>query len=214
VLKSLLLLFASKLVFSTLVSLPYQLQYDEPYSFGSEYDVEIIYGESVLPEIMILLSLFSISLFLFFTIQIFRMKIDLAGYVVAFIFSLILLNITTSYMWYLTILEPALNQYNWFFSIHNIRFDLILETLMFTLFWYSMACFYSYRANIKPWITFESHLEEIELEARKQARREKESGRGVSAYAASKLKEAKELLDRGVISEEEFRQIKDDYLKK
>ena len=36
---------------------------------------------------------------------------------------------------------------------------------------------------------------------------------GISAYAASKLKEAKELLDRGVISEEEFKQIKDDYLK-
>ncbi len=35
---------------------------------------------------------------------------------------------------------------------------------------------------------------------------------GISAYGASKLKEAKELLDNRVISEEEFQQIKDEYL--
>ena len=35
---------------------------------------------------------------------------------------------------------------------------------------------------------------------------------GISAYGASKLKEAKDLLDSGIITEEEFQQIKDEYL--
>ena len=35
---------------------------------------------------------------------------------------------------------------------------------------------------------------------------------GISAYGASKLKEAKDLLNNGIITEEEFQQIKDEYL--
>ena len=35
---------------------------------------------------------------------------------------------------------------------------------------------------------------------------------GISAYGATKLKEAKDLLDSGIITEEEFQQIKDEYL--
>ena len=35
---------------------------------------------------------------------------------------------------------------------------------------------------------------------------------GISAYGAGKLKEAKDLLDSGVITEEEFQQIKDEYM--
>jgi len=35
---------------------------------------------------------------------------------------------------------------------------------------------------------------------------------GISAYGASKLKEAKDLLDSGIITEEEFQQMKEEYL--
>jgi shikimate kinase len=59
---------------------------------------------------------------------------------------------------------------------------------------------YIYRTEIEPW-----------EDVRPGVSVSKDSG--ISAYGANKLKEAKELLDRGVISEEEFKQIKDDYLK-
>jgi len=39
-----------------------------------------------------------------------------------------------------------------------------------------------------------------------------EQNLGISVFAADKLKEAKELLDRDVITEEEFQEIKDEYL--
>jgi len=76
---------------------------------------------------------------------------------------------------------------------------LILLYLGPFLFWVPFSLLYIYRTEIEPW------------EDASSDGASKDSG--ISAYAASKLKEAKELLDRGVISEEEFKQIKDDYLK-
>nr|ABZ09406.1 hypothetical protein ALOHA_HF4000APKG7N23ctg4g18 [uncultured marine microorganism HF4000_APKG7N23] len=170
------------------------------YGWTHKWDVTLIYGDSILPEVIFLLSLFSVLLFLFFTIQIYRMKVDFANYVIFFIFSLILLNILISSLWFNNVLEPALEQHDYFFSISNIRFDLILETVMFTIFWYSMACLYSYRSNIKPWVTNDDYL----FEQTKSS--------GISLHHAQKLKEAKELLERGVLTEEEFQEIKDEYL--
>ena len=175
--------------------------YNEGYNRWSyEYGFTLIYGDTILPEVIFLLSLFSILLFLFFTIQIYRMKVDFANYVVYFIFSLIILNILISFLWFNNILKPALEQHDWFFSIRNIRFDLVLETIMFTIFWYSMACLYSYRSNIKPWVTNDEFI----------VKQTKSSG--ISLYNAQKLTEAKELLERGVLTEEEFQEIKDEHL--
>jgi len=74
-------------------------------------------------------------------------------------------------------------------------------SLGFPLFWGAFTLLYFYRTEIEPW---------------KEEPKEDTSARenlGISSHSAGKLMEAKELLDRGVISEEEFKQIKDDYLK-
>jgi hypothetical protein len=74
----------------------------------------------------------------------------------------------------------------------------------YLLFWIPFSLLYIYRTEIEPW-------KDASSDGRLDASVSKDSG--ISAYGANKLKEAKELLDRGVISEEEFKQIKDDYLK-
>jgi hypothetical protein len=77
--------------------------------------------------------------------------------------------------------------------------------ISFGLFSYSMACLYSYRSNVEPWAEEESN----ELVGQSTP-----ANTGISVAAASKLKEAKELLDQGIIDEDDFQKIKDEYFPK
>ena len=85
-------------------------------------------------------------------------------------------------------------------SVDFVLLYLFSGSLGTPLFWGAFTLLYIYRTEIEPW---EGVRPSVSVS--------KDSG--ISAYGANKLKEAKELLDRGVISEEEFKQIKDDYLK-
>ncbi len=73
------------------------------------------------------------------------------------------------------------------------------------LFFYSMACLYSYRYNVEPW---------GEEESNEFVRQSTPANTGISVASASKLKEAKELLDQGIIDEDDFQKIKDEYFPK
>ena len=73
------------------------------------------------------------------------------------------------------------------------------------LFFYSMACLYSYRSNIEPW---------GEDESKEFVEQSTPANTGISVAAASKLKEAKELLDQGIIDDDDFQKIKDEYFPK
>ena len=77
--------------------------------------------------------------------------------------------------------------------------------ISFGLFSYSMACLYSYRSNVEPWAEEESN----ELVGQSTP-----ANTGRSVAAASKLKEAKELLDQGIIDDDDFQKIKDEYFPK
>jgi len=77
--------------------------------------------------------------------------------------------------------------------------------ISFGLFSYSMACLYSYRSNVEPWAEEESN----ELVGQSTP-----ANTGISVAAASKLKEAKELLDQGIIDDDDFQKIKDEYFPK
>ena len=91
--------------------------------------------------------------------------------------------------------------YDWSYeTVEFFLLYLISGSLGTPLFWGAFILLYIYRTEIEPW-----------EDVRPGVSVSKDSG--ISAYGANKLKEAKELLDRGVISEEEFKQIKDDYLK-
>ena len=76
------------------------------------------------------------------------------------------------------------------------------------LFFYSLACLYSYRYNIEPWSEEENPYGYGQLPPEAPAEA------GISVANASKLKEAKELLDQGIIDDEEFQKIKDEYFPK
>ena len=67
---------------------------------------------------------------------------------------------------------------------------------------------YSYRYNIEPW------SEEANPYGYGQLPPEPPADAGISVASASKLKEAKELLDQGIIDDEEFQKIKDEYFPK
>jgi hypothetical protein len=77
--------------------------------------------------------------------------------------------------------------------------------ISFGLFSYSMACLYSYRYNVEPW---------GEEESNEFVRQSTPANTGISVASASKLKEAKELLDQGIIDEDDFQKIKDEYFPK
>ena len=97
--------------------------------------------------------------------------------------------------------QDASRIYDWTSDTVDFVWGYLLSGRLGTpLFWGAFILLYIYRTEIEPW---EDDRPGVSVS--------KDSG--ISAYAASKLKEAKELLDRGVISEEEFKQIKDDYLK-
>ena len=76
------------------------------------------------------------------------------------------------------------------------------------LFFYSIACLYSYRYNIEPWGEEENPYGYGQLPP------ETPANVGISVANASKLKEAKELLDQGILDEKEFQKIKDEYFPK
>ena len=78
----------------------------------------------------------------------------------------------------------------------------VSKFLGFPLFWGAFTLLYIYRTEIEPW---EDASTSYDLESQ-------QTRSGISAYNASKLKEAKELLDNRVISEKEFQEIKDEYL--
>ena len=74
------------------------------------------------------------------------------------------------------------------------------------LFFYSIACLYSYRFNIEPWSEEENLYGGLPPQT--------PANTGISVANASKLKEAKELLDQGIIDDEEFQKLKDEYFPK
>ena len=91
---------------------------------------------------------------------------------------------------------------NWFSPESGIYLLIVSKILGFPLFWGAFTLLYIYRTEIEPW---EDASTSYDLESH-------QTRHGISAFNASKLKEAKELLDNRVISEEEFQQIKDEYL--
>ena len=100
--------------------------------------------------------------------------------------------------------QDASRIYDWSYdTVEFVLFYLLSGRLGTPLFWGAFTLLYIYRTEIEPW---EDVSTSYDLESH-------QTRSGISAYNASKLKEAKELLDNGVISEEEFKQIKDDYLK-
>ena len=91
---------------------------------------------------------------------------------------------------------------DWFGPGSSFYLLQVSEILGFPLFWGAFTLLHIYRIEIEPW---EDASTSYDLESH-------QTRHGISAFNASKLKEAKELLDNRVISEEEFQQIKDEYL--
>jgi hypothetical protein len=85
-------------------------------------------------------------------------------------------------------------------SVDFVLLYLFSGSLGTPLFWGVFILLYIYRTEIEPWEDASTSYESQQTRS------------GISAYNASKLKEAKELLDNGVISEKEFQEIKDEYL--
>jgi hypothetical protein len=79
----------------------------------------------------------------------------------------------------------------WFGSVESLVILLLHVGPLF--FWVPFTLLYVYRTEIEPW-------EEITIPSPKNFT--------MNAYTANKLQEAKELLDRGIISMEEFLEIK------
>ena len=99
--------------------------------------------------------------------------------------------------------QDASRIYDWSYdTVEFVLFYLLSGRLGTPLFWGAFTLLYIYRTEIEPW---EDASTSYDLESH-------QTRHGISAFNASKLKEAKELLDNRVISEEEFQQIKDEYL--
>lgn len=105
---------------------------------------------------------------------------------------------------FVTFILVAYQYITWlnYWSESGIYLLMVFKILGFPLFWGAFTLLYIYRTEIEPW---EDASTSYDLESH-------QTRHGISAFNASKLKEAKELLDNKVISEEEFQQIKDEYL--
>ena len=103
---------------------------------------------------------------------------------------------------------------NFWSSEMSLSFKLyaLLQFITLPLFFYSMVCLYAYRDIINPWDG--ESAEDVPQYPPPQyppPQYPPQPSGGISVAAASKLKEAKELLDQGIINEEEFQKIKDEY---
>ena len=75
-----------------------------------------------------------------------------------------------------------------------------------------MVCLYAYRDIINPWDGESAEdVPQYPLPQYPPPQYPPQPSGGISVAAASKLKEAKELLDQGIINEEEYQKIKDEY---
>ena len=115
----------------------------------------------------------------------------------------------------LSTLSTVIGFVEWFGNEFTSPFDdlagllyVISLPISLGLFFYSLACLYSYRYNIEPWSEEENPYGYGQLPP------EAPADVGISVANASKLKEAKELLDQGIIDDEEFQKIKDEYFPK
>ena len=132
-------------------------------------------------------------------------KSDTSKFITPTILSVVFLYLILSFYESLWIGEEG----NFWSSEISLSYKLyaLLQFITLPLFFYSMVCLYAYRDIINPW---DGESAEDVPQYPPPQYPPQPSG-GISVAAASKLKEAKELLDQGIINEEEYQKIKDEY---
>ena len=163
------------------------------------YDIWNFIG--FIAEVGVIIILLSVVMSLVFSSKLYSDKIFIYSLISLF-FILLLITLKGILTWFSDDISSSPSDYPVYF-LYVISLPISLG-----LFFYSIACLYSYRYNIEPWGEEENPYGYGQLPP------ETPANVGISVANASKLKEAKELLDQGILDEKEFQKIKDEYFPK
>lgn len=111
-----------------------------------------------------------------------------------------------STIFYVLISDDYMGYWFWDFEFFSYILYVLLSIISLPLFLYSLCCFFAYKVN------FQSSTVDITPSLIQNAERKPPKQNVSSEVLVMKLKEAQELLKQGVITEDEFKKIKEEYL--